>query len=860
MADDKLRIVASVDDQFSKPLEKLRGELANTARVPGLDDLRKRFSDIEGTITRLRQTGAQLNSVGGIGGMLGLGSLTGIASVAGLAASMRDLARTQVEMRHFSRETGIAAGQLKELQELGKRFQIAPEATTGALNSFADQMYDIRHGIGGMYGELRQKAPELAKDLRNSKDNVEALGHALGWLGKQGDTIEQKRWAEGLGLGPMTRLFTDGPKALQDAWRQIQASGIGKPNPELEKQSKALTDALNRFDTSVETMKRTWAPGLLGEMANAVDKLSNSFGKFAEAYDKFRNGNPVDALKTIDEATDLGVGQRKNAPPSKPATPLDEQLDAQMRGQVAQSPAEKERADKIAAAEARLNKARDDLGYEQRRFPLKDEGVIKSLSEQIRQLNEELRKLRSDGATRQGVSFDGSAGGGLGGLIQKASLGFPGGGAGGSAFGPGSSFGSGLQPFRRYQGGGGGGGDGGGIGKAQQGANSSAVMAELKKAGYGDNAIAAIMGSMQTESSFNPGIRNSSGHTGLWQWDKTHRWPKIAKWIKDQGGDPNSAAWQTRAWIAEHNAKPGDAIYDNATTARGGAILRSNPDLGSAMRGVQLSERYDHEAGRGANARAWLPKIRGEDDGLRVKSAETTAGGGSASGLTAFLKRLQDGGLPGGFDRITALNDAYHHRANPGSMHTKGLAGDITLRDARRSAEAAEAIRQRLRASGLTDDDFKVMDEYRNPSRHATGGHIHTQFNTHDAAERYRTYVEAEEKKRMAGAARRPDILADPNDERRKARGGSRPEDQPVAHEPTDYERWQAKKRDGLLKRARSAGVLGGGGAASGEQGHISGMIQLKGFPAGTKAEFNGGGIVKSVKLNRGSSMASTEA
>ena len=126
MADDRLRIVASVDDQFSKPLEKLRGELANTTRVPGLDDLRKKFGDIEGTITRLRQTGSQLNAVGGIGGMLGLGSLTGIASVAGLAASMRDLARTQVEMRHFSRETGIAAGQLKELQELGKRFQIAP--------------------------------------------------------------------------------------------------------------------------------------------------------------------------------------------------------------------------------------------------------------------------------------------------------------------------------------------------------------------------------------------------------------------------------------------------------------------------------------------------------------------------------------------------------------------------------------------------------------------------------------------------------------------------------------------------------------------------------------------------------------
>ena len=45
----------------------------------------------------------------------------------------------------------------------------------------------------------------------------------------------------------MTRLFTDGPKALQDAWKQIQASGIGKPNPELEKQSKALEVETGRW-------------------------------------------------------------------------------------------------------------------------------------------------------------------------------------------------------------------------------------------------------------------------------------------------------------------------------------------------------------------------------------------------------------------------------------------------------------------------------------------------------------------------------------------------------------------------------------------------------------------------------------
>ncbi|MCJ2053990.1 hypothetical protein [Methylobacterium sp. J-070] len=822
MADDRLRIVASVDDQFSKPLEKLRGELANTARVPGLDDLRKRFSDIEGTITRLRQTGAQLNTAGGIGGMLGLGSLTGIASVAGLAASMRDLARTQVEMRHFSRETGIASGHLRELQELGKRFQIAPEAMTGAATSFAETMYDVQHGLGEAYGQMLQKAPGLAKELRNSKDNTEALGHALGWLSKQTDAIEQKRWADALGLGGLTRLFTDGPKALQDAWKQVQASGIGNPNPELEKQSKALIDAMTRFDTSVEAMKRTWAPGLLGEMANAVDKLSGSFGKFADAWEKLRSGHPLDALKIIDGTTDMGVGERKNAPPLKPATSLDEQLDAQMRGQTVQTPAEKDRADRIAAAEARLAKARENLGYEQRRFPVKDEGAIKTLTEEMRKLNEELRQLRDGGATRQGVSFDATGAGGLGGLIQRASLGFGGGyGAGGGGFGPGSSYGAGVQPFRRFRGEDGGDAGGGTPTGSSAGNLTKLIEEEAKKAGINPRIMQGIRAgeSGHRQNGNNPAGAYDKKDDALessWGPFQLNRRRGLGVQFEKETGldvrDPRTIPDQVR-WVAQGLAKNGRSWLRNWMGYHG-----------------------DRDADPRWGDSGYVPD-GGDTAGLRVKSAEATAGGSSASGLTTLLKRLQDGNLPGGLDRVTALNDRFHHRVNPGSMHTKGLAGDVTLHDQRRSAEAAEAIRQRLREAGLTDRDFKVMDEYRNPSGHATGGHIHTQFSTHEAAERYQTYVEAQEKRREEARAngRRPDVLADPNDERRKAPGG-------------------------MLKRAREAGVVGGAAGGGGQHGRILGEISLKGFPAGTRADFKGEGVVQSVKLNRGSTMSAAEA
>ncbi|MGH1590782.1 phage tail tip lysozyme [Methylobacterium phyllosphaerae] len=151
-----------------------------------------------------------------------------------------------------------------------------------------------------------------------------------------------------------------------------------------------------------------------------------------------------------------------------------------------------------------------------------------------------------------------------------------------------------------------------GLNRLARSGNVQAIVGELRQAGYKDNAIAAVVGSMETESSFNPRAANnqSGGHTGLWQWDR-NRWPKVKNWIQSQGGDPYDAAWQTKAWVVEHNAKPGDPLYDHPRTARGGAILRNDPTIDQAIHGVRESERFGagEEGGRARHAREWLPQI-----------------------------------------------------------------------------------------------------------------------------------------------------------------------------------------------------------------------------------------------------------
>ena len=96
--------------------------------------------------------------------------------------------------------------------------------------------------------------------------------------------------------------------------------------------------------------------------------------------------------------------------------------------------------------------------------------------------------------------------------------------------------------------------------------------------------------------------------------------------------------------------------------------------------------------------------------------------------------------IPGGRRRISSENDDFHHRVNPNSAHTKGLAFDQTLADARRSEEAVIYERKKLLAAGLSDADFRIIDEYKHPSAHATGGHIHTQFNSPAAARKYQEF------------------------------------------------------------------------------------------------------------------------
>jgi hypothetical protein len=75
--------------------------------------------------------------------------------------------------------------------------------------------------------------------------------------------------------------------------------------------------------------------------------------------------------------------------------------------------------------------------------------------------------------------------------------------------------------------------------------------------------------------------------------------------------------------------------------------------------------------------------------------------------------------IGGDLKHFSAFNDSYHR--GPNSLHGQGKALDFTIADPSRSADIAGMVKG---IPGVS----KVIDEYINPSGHATAGHIHAEI------------------------------------------------------------------------------------------------------------------------------------
>ena len=109
-------------------------------------------------------------------------------------------------------------------------------------------------------------------------------------------------------------------------------------------------------------------------------------------------------------------------------------------------------------------------------------------------------------------------------------------------------------------------------------------------------------------------------------------------------------------------------------------------------------------------------------------------------GIDLAVQAIINKGIGGStIDAVTGLNDKFHHKEAPGSLHTKGLAADFGLsKNATQADIDATVIRIKadLAKAGLEPNEYLVQGEKKGEGK-ATSPHIHLEFKNKDAAAKY---------------------------------------------------------------------------------------------------------------------------
>jgi hypothetical protein len=331
-----------------------------------------------------------------------------------------------------------------------------------------------------------------------------------------------------------------------------------------------------------------------------------------------------------------------------------------------------------------------------------------------------------------GVNRGGAIVGGIGGAT-------PGGGGGGGTGQGGGGQGTG-------QGRGGGDGSGGGSIPSNAPAALKAAEDQLRKEGVPEAnihaAAAALIGNAGQEG-LNPtahhDVNKQTGAFGLGIYGASavRKGPMLA-WMRAQGYADNSLEGQARYMAHEAMSAQYGATRQALMGANEGNL---NSVTETVMRNFERPSKDPNVARLDNRQRYARQAFAGQYGGGETQGRATPAGATLPVGQTVpGLKELEAASkdIIGGRKRISAENDAFHHGLAYHSKHIEGLAFDQSLIDRSKHAEAAEYMRNILHKAGLTDKDFMVKDEYAHPSGAATGGHIHSQFNTRERAERFK--------------------------------------------------------------------------------------------------------------------------
>ncbi|UIY45860.1 lysozyme family protein [Methylobacterium radiotolerans] len=456
MADDKLKIVATLDDQISGPLSKVEGALKRTAdNTKGAAvGMRKEWDAFKGV---LGQTNSALSTFAAPLAALGLAGGGAALSLGALGGALRGFSQNTQQLDILSKQSGITVKTLQALENMGERVGISGQTMLGAADNFSRAATKLKRG----WGEAMQELPAmnldwLLKDLKSAGSVEEMMNKLFEGLPKISNLEARRRvLTMFFGTEEIDKIIQEYGTQAAKKLLEIRQS-VADITPEARQAAKEFEDMVGRWDAAVGKAK-VWAlTPILKGLVTLFEDVEKHGLKGNEREQALRN-----------QLSPFGGAE---------ATPR-EKLEG--------------RRTQVQSQLDLLEKGPRGADYQRKHD---------RMTEELKRVGDELQKLREQGATAQPSSFE--APGGMGGLIQKASfggspaIGMPRTFGGAGVFGgPGGGSGGGSG------GGFGGGGAGGGSGGARDVPNAPAIRDTLGgRPSRGRGALGGSRGPLDAEA------------------------------------------------------------------------------------------------------------------------------------------------------------------------------------------------------------------------------------------------------------------------------------------------------------------------------------------------------------------------
>ncbi|MGU3475639.1 M15 family metallopeptidase [Methylobacterium sp. D48H] len=538
MADDKLKIVATVEDQFTGPLSKLQKGLKSVG-----DETAKQGAawkkDWEGARTEVAKFQGVLGGFTPILSAVGVGSFGAVMSITGLTSAMKAFTGNTQGLSIMARETGVTIDKLRAFGELGERFGVSADAMKSSIGSFATTMFDLRRRWGEAYSGLQaMNLGKLAEDLVNAPNMEAALKRAMDGLQKIPEpevrrrvsrmlfgTEDVGRVAASIGgdigatldeiahkMGRTTQSQVEAAQRFERSMSDLRANMEGL-------KTGALTPLIDEFNRLVTYLNRpesvSFFKGELDRVGQGLKDTATEAQQLMQLWERFKG-------VFSDDAHAPPAFAKKAAPGEAPAAPSEaEARRAQLEGRRASVERQKQL----------LERNPDAADYQR-----KHDRMV----EELKRVGDELQRLREQGGATVSPSSYGGLGAPGGSLIQKAAW-------GGGGLGVGGGFGgAGIY-------GGPGGGSVGGSGGVRDAPAGADLGDGIRGRPFGSNGPAAASGPIRTGEGAS---RSGRATIGNW-WTSERQRHAIDTLVKGGVSDLGARALVARWSAVEARGGPG---------------------------------------------------------------------------------------------------------------------------------------------------------------------------------------------------------------------------------------------------------------------------------------------------------------